>query len=173
MIQRPDASEHAPYYSTYIDKVPAGDIIEILSDGIATTVQLLQGVPPARETYCYAEGKWSPREVVGHVTDAERVFAYRALCFARGEAEPLPGMDQEVYARGSNAADRSLPALAAELTAVRHSTIELFMGFDGAMWGRSGVASGVPFTVRAFPFIIAGHEIHHRAILKERYLGAP
>lgn len=170
MIQRPDAAEFAPFYATYVDKVPSGDVLEILSRGLSETVELLESVPSDTETYRYEEGKWSIREVVGHIADAERVFAYRAFCMARGESAELPGMDQLVYAQGSNASERSLLELSAEFCAVRHATLELFRGLTDVALSRSGMASGVSFTVRTFPFIIAGHEVHHRQILREQYL---
>lgn len=170
MIQRPDPAEYDAFYSTYMDKVPDGDVLDLLVTGLTDTLELLGGVPPEMETYRYGEGKWSIREVVGHLTDAERVFAYRAFCIARGESAALPGMDQLVYAQGSNAAERSLTDLGVEFAAVRAATLELFRSLNDAAWSRSGVASGVSFTVRVFPFIIAGHEIHHRELLRARYI---
>ncbi len=169
-VARPGAAEHDSYYSTYIDQVPDGDVLVILSGQIGTTLDLLASVPPDLEQYRYEPDKWSVREVVGHVIDAERVFAHRAFSFARADAGPLPGMDQLEYATASNAAVRTLADLAAELEAVRHSTVALFRGLPNEAWTRSGVASGLSFTVRSFPFIIAGHEIHHRTGLLEHYL---
>ncbi len=170
MIRRPDPAEYDAFYSTYMDKVPDGDVLDLLATGMAETLELLGGVPTEMERYRYGEGKWSIREVVGHITDAERVFAYRAFCIARGESAALPGMDQLVYAQGSNAAERSLADLGVEFAAVRAATLELFRGLNDAGWSRSGIASDVSFTVRVFPFIIAGHEIHHREILRARYI---
>lgn len=170
MIQRPDPAEYDAFYSTYMDKVPSGDVLELLAGGLTETLELLGGVPTEMETYRYAEGKWSIREVIGHITDTERVFVYRAFCMARGESAALPGMDQLVYAQGSNAAERSLAELGVEFAAVRAASLELFRGLSDTAWSRSGIASGVSFTVRVFPFLIAGHEIHHRELLRARYI---
>ena len=167
---RPDPSEHDAYYSTYIDLVPEGDVLEILGTQIEATLELLTSVSPEVEEHRYAPGKWSVREVVGHVIDAERIFAHRALTFARSDQGPLPGMDQDDYASASNAGDRPLAELAAELAAVRQSSLALFRSFPDDAWTRSGVASGFSFTVRCFPFIVAGHEIHHRNGLMNDYL---
>ncbi len=170
LVERPDAAEHEAYYSTYIDQVPEGDVLEMLSTQIETTLELLESVSPELEEHRYAPAKWSVREVVGHVIDAERVFAHRAFTFARADEAPLLGMDQNDYAGASNAADRPLADLSAELAAVRGATLALFRGLPAEAWTRSGVASGFPFSVRCFPFIIVGHEIHHRKGLVENYL---
>ena len=171
LIERPSPSEHEAYYSIYIDQVPEGDVLEILGEQIEATLDLLASVSPEQEEHRYASDKWSVREVVGHIIDAERVFTHRAFTFARSDAAPLPGMEQNEYAAASNAAVRPLADLAAELAAVRRSTLALFRGLPDDAWTRSGVASGFSFTVRCFPFIVAGHEIHHRRGLMENYLG--
>ena len=129
LVERPDAAEHEAYYSTYIDQVPEGDVLEILSTQIETPLGLLASVSPELEEHRYAPDKWTVREVVGHVIDAERVFAHRAFSFARADAAPLPGMDQNEYATVSNAAVRPLAELTAELAAVRKATLALFRGF--------------------------------------------
>lgn len=171
-LARPGTDEYEAYYSTYIDKVPEGDVIDFLTSQITTTLELLASVPPALEQHRYAPDKWSVREVVGHVIDAERVFSHRAFSFARADQSPLPGMDQIDYASASNADMRPLPELAGELAAVRNSTLSMFRGLPEAAFGRSGVASGYSFSVRSFVFIIAGHEIHHREGLSAHYLNA-
>ena len=163
-------SEYAPFYETYVRRVPEGEISEILSAQIDDTLGLLNAVPVELETYRYGTGKWSVREVVGHVIDVERVFSFRALAFARGDSTPLPGMDQVQYAAVSGAGTRPLSELAAELASVRAATVALFRSFSAEAWSREGIASGCSFTVRSFPFIIAGHELHHRAGLAENYL---
>lgn len=172
LVERPGTEEYEPYYGTYIDKVPQGDVIELLASQITTTLDLLESVPAGLEEYRYAPGKWSVREVVGHLIDAERVFAHRGFSFGRADEAPLPGMDQLHYAAASNAAARPLGELAAELAAVRSSTVALFRGMPDEAWTRSGTASGFSFSVRCFPFIIAGHEIHHRLGLMEHYLNS-
>ncbi len=169
-MQRPQPSEYEEYYSLYVNQVPDGDILQILSHGVRRTAALLSGLPAEWETYRYEPGKWSVREVVGHVIDVERVFAYRALSIARADPAPLPGMDQDVWSAASNAADRPLARQLEDLTRARASSIAMFESFDGAVWEATGTASGYPFTVRTFPWILAGHETHHRRVLEERYL---
>lgn len=172
MLERPDPLEHESYYGLYIGRVPDGDVLEILEAQVGVTLDLLASVPPELEQHRYAAGKWSVREVVGHVIDVERVFTHRAFTIARGDPEPLAGMDQDVYAAESRAHARPLADLARELAAVRAATLALFRGFSDDVWTRTGVASGFSFTVRTFPYIIAGHELHHRVGLESHYLGA-
>jgi len=168
--KRPAASEYAPYYGTYINRVPEGDICEILEVQLARTLALLTKVGEARASYRYAPEKWSIREVVGHVIDAERIFACRALCFARTERNPLPGFDQDSYVQAAGFESRALRNLATEFELVRKSNVILFRNFTEEVWDRRGVANNVEFTVRSIPYVIAGHELHHDAILRERYL---
>ncbi len=169
-MHRPRPSEYDEYYGLYVGQVPEGEILELLERGLADNRALLGDLPVEWETYRYEPGKWSVREVIAHVLDAERVFGYRAVSIARGDPASLPGMDQDVWAAGANAANRPLASLLEELEHLRRSHILMFAGFDGEMWGRRGVASGFEFTVRSFPYILAGHEIHHRRVLEERYL---
>lgn len=170
MLERPDPAEHDPYYGLYIDLVPDGDVLEILATQLTDTVVLLGNVPAEKEVTGYAPGKWSVREVVGHLIDTERTFVYRALAFAREDPSALPSFDQNDYATSSNANVRPLSDLSDELKDVRNSSVALFRSFTDEMWLRRGIASDVSFTVRTFPFIVAGHELHHRAILADRYL---
>jgi uncharacterized damage-inducible protein DinB len=169
-MSRLDTSEYAPYYQNYIRKVPEGDIIEILTRQIEETQQLIQRIPAGKEEYRYAPGKWSIKEVFGHLTDTERVFAYRALCFSRNDKTRLPSFEQDDYVMEGNFSQRTLTDIATEFRLVRLSNIALFKSFDEELKMRRGIASGVEFTVRAALYIIAGHELHHRQILKERYL---
>ncbi len=170
MLERPGPAEHDPYYGTYIGLVPEGDVLEILAAQLPDTLGLLRTVPAERETAGYAPGKWSVREVVGHLIDTERMFVHRALVIAREDPIALPSFDQDDYATSSNANERALSELNDELMAVRESSVALFRSFTDEMWLRRGIASGVEFTVRTFPFIVVGHELHHRAILIDRYL---
>jgi DinB family protein len=169
-IPRPDASEYAPHYETYVSKVPNGNLLEILEDQRRETQGLLAEIPEGRAIYRYAPGKWSIKEVVGHVTDAERVFSYRALRFARADETPLPGFDEKAYAPAGRFDARALLDLAVELDAVRRATIALFTGLEPAALARRGTANAKEISVRALAYIIAGHERHHLEVLRERYL---
>ena len=169
-MRRPETSEYAEYYGLYINQVPDGDILELLAAGVRRSREVLGELPQAWETHRYQPGKWTIREVVGHMVDVERMFGYRALSMARADPAPLPGMDQELWAAQSNAGDRPLAALIADLERARASSIAMFESFDDASWERRGKASGVGFGVRAFPYILAGHEIHHLRVLEEKYL---
>ena len=170
MLKRPDPSEYEAYYRTYTSRVPDGDVLDTMERQLESTLEVLARVGPERESYRYAPGKWSVREVVGHMIDTERLFAYRALSFARGAEDALPSMEQDEWAALANAEGRSLSELAAEFEYVRRGHVLMFRGFDHEAWLRTGVASGFRFTVRSFPWILAGHEIHHRGVLEERYL---
>jgi uncharacterized damage-inducible protein DinB len=160
MIKRPDPSEYFEYYGRYVDLVPDGDILVILGAEMQRTLDVLAGVGPELADHRYAPEKWSVKEVIGHVIDAERLFGYRALHFARRDPAPLPSMEENDWARASNAAARSIQSLAGEYELVRRSHIALL----------SGTASGYKFSVRTFPYLMAGHEMHHRGVLLERYL---
>jgi hypothetical protein len=142
----------------------------MLRDQLAETESLLREIGESRGNHRYAPGKWSVKEVVGHLADAERVFSYRALRFAREDKTPLPGYEQDDYVRSANFDSRHLAELAAEFRSVRAATITLFTGFSDDALMRMGPANNVAFSVRALGWIIAGHELHHRRILKERYL---
>ena len=169
-IPRPSADEFAPYYGRYISAVPDGDVLPLLERQIDDTVALLRTIPEARGSYRYAPGKWSIKEMLAHMADTERVFAYRALRFARGDRTPLLGFEQDEWVPFSNADARPLGDLVEELRLVRGATVALFRGLDDAALARRGTASGVEFTARALAWIIAGHERHHLRILGERYL---
>jgi hypothetical protein len=169
-LDRPGPGEHAEYYARYVDLVPDNDILETLRDQLGETLALLQQVPRERENYRYAPGKWSLREVVGHVLDTERVMAYRALAMSRSEGVDLPGMDQEEWARHSNAVTRSLDDLASEWATVRRANVHMFATLPEGAMERRGRASGNEFTVRSFAWIIAGHELWHRERLASDYL---
>ena len=170
IVARPAGTEYAPFYAGYINAVPDGDLVAMLDAQRAETVALLGGVDDRTARHRYAEGKWSVAEVLGHVIDGERVFSYRALTFARGDATPLPSFDENAWAAASNAGRRTMKSLLAEYTAVRGATIELFRGFGAEEFARSGVASNHPVSVRALAYIVVGHERHHLRILRERYL---
>lgn len=169
-ITRPEASEYAPYFATYIDKVPAGDVLALLTRQVEDTCTLLNGLSASEAGYRYAPEKWSIREVVGHVTDTERIMTYRALCFARGETVMLPGFDENAYVAGASFEARSLADLLDELRTVRAATVSFFASLNEQELARRGRANNREYSVRAFAFILAGHELHHASILRERYL---
>lgn len=167
---KPAKSEFLPYYDRYISLVPDGDVLSTLAAQMNETQALLRSLPASVATYRYAPDKWSVNELVGHVIDSERIFAGRALRFARNDPAPLPGFEQDDYVRNSTFDTYPLADLAAELEAVRQSTIFLFRHMDEQAWTRRGVANNAEVSVRALAYIIAGHELHHRAILRTRYL---
>lgn len=168
-IPRPADGEYNEYYRKYVNLLPDGDLLALLQTQGAETVTLLRGVTEETSRHAYAPGKWTIREVVGHLTDAERVFSYRALSFARGEASALPSFDENAWAKTSNAAHRPIEDLMDEFIAVRAATLALYDGFTPEDLVRSGIASGNPVSVRALAWITAGHERHHVGILRERY----
>ena len=167
---RPEKNEYASYYDKYVSLVPDADVVETLERQIEDTLALLRGVGEERAGHRYAPGKWSIKEVVGHLIDTERIFAYRALAIARGEQKPLPGMDQNEYMAGANFDARTLADLLDEFERVRRSNVLMLRGLSDEAWSRRGVASDNEVTVRAIAYIIAGHEAHHVQILRTRYL---
>jgi DinB superfamily len=167
---RPQPSEHAPYYGRYIALVPDGDLFALYGAETAATRAVLGGISEQRSLHRYAPGKWSLRESLLHLADTERIFAYRALRFARGDQQPLPGIEAPDYVAPSAADSRSFASLVAEYEAVRGATVALFENLPAAAWDRGGIASDWPFTVRALAYIILGHDIHHRKIFVEKYL---
>ena len=167
---QPAPTEYAPYYGKYITHVPDGDIVTTLGQQVDTTLELLRGLSEAQGDLRYAPDKWSIKEVVGHLIDTERIFAYRALRFARNDPSPLTGFDQNEYVRSAPFGECQLSALANELEHVRRSNVYLFKHLDSAAWLRSGVANENEVSVRALAYVMAGHERHHVEILKTRYL---
>lgn len=167
---RPADDEYLPYYGRYIQRVPDGDVLATLSQQIGETLALLRGLPESVASYRYAPDKWSVNELVGHVIDSEKIFAYRALRFARADTTPLPGYEQDDYVRNSTFNSYPLSELASELEVVRKSTINFFRHIDEDAWARRGTANNAEVSVRALAYIIAGHELHHREILRTRYL---
>ncbi|HEU4641205.1 MAG TPA: DinB family protein [Gemmatimonadaceae bacterium] len=169
VIQRPAASEYAPYYESYVSVVPAGDLLSMLARQVEETAALLEGLSDEEAGYRYQPGKWSIKEVVGHITDAERIFVYRALCAARGERVELPAFAEDDYVAAARFDRRALRDLVAELRAVRAATVAFFAGLSEEDLARTHVANHRPYTVRALAYIIAGHERHHARLLRERY----
>jgi DinB superfamily len=169
-MQRPNAGEYAPHFAKYVDLVPGEDLVGALGGQIGETLATLRVVSDGDSLKRYADGKWSLREVVGHMIDTERIFAYRALRIARGDETPLPGFDQDPYIAAARFDERKWGRLLEEFEAVRRSNLFLFEGLDAEAWGRRGVSSGSSISVRGLGFVIAGHELHHMRIVRERYL---
>lgn len=163
-------NEYGIYYKKYIDLVATHDLADAMEYGSTQTIKLVNNIPPSKYDYSYAQGKWTVKESLLHVIDTERIFAYRALRFARGDSTELPGFNQDDYVPMAKGHQRSFSAIIKEYKSVRQASITLFKSFDEEMLSRIGSGSGNPFSVRALGYIIAGHEIHHRNILKERYL---
>jgi len=171
-IAPPDTSEYAPYYGRYITLVGGNDVIAALEDQPRETLALLSTLSEEQGDYRYAPDKWSIKEMLGHVIDAERVFSYRALRFARNDRTPLASFEQDDYVRSGDFGDRRLADLIEEFVSVRQATLWLFRQLSTEAWMRRGIASGNPVSVRAVAYIIAGHELHHRRVLQEKYLSA-
>jgi uncharacterized damage-inducible protein DinB len=168
-MARPDPSEHAPYYGKYIALVPDGDVVATLETQGSETGRLLAALSEQQASYRYAPGKWSVKEVIGHVADSERIFAYRALRIARGDRTPIEGFEQDDYVRGAQFDRLSIADLAAEFAAVRQATLRLFESLSPEAWTRRGIANQNEVSVRALAYMIAGHELHHRQVLREKY----
>jgi len=168
-ISRPGSDEYAPYYGTYISKVPNQDLFQLLKEQIEETCRLLSKVPESASDATYAPGKWTIKEVAGHMVDTERIMAYRLLRVARGDATPLPGFEQDDYVRGAGFQARTLASLVEEFRFARAATLALLGGLDEAALARRGVADGKTVSARALAYIIAGHERHHVGILQQRY----
>ena len=167
---RPEPTEFSPFYAGYIAHVPDGDIIETLRTQGDTTSALARSLAEEKGGHRYAHGKWSIREVFGHLADTERIMSYRALCVARGDTTSLPGFDENAYVAHARFDERTLASLADDLVLVRQATVRLLVTLNDEELARSGTANGAPITARALAWVIAGHERHHLAILRERYL---
>jgi uncharacterized damage-inducible protein DinB len=159
-----------PYFQKYVALVPDGDIVATLASQLPRTIELLSGLSEAQADFRYAPGNWSVKEVAGHLVDTERVFNYRALAAARGEPAPLPSFDQDLYVSNTNFDGRSLESILDAWKAVRAATVAFFASLDEQAMSRRVTASGNPITARALAWITAGHELHHRRELQERYL---
>lgn len=167
---KPAADEYAPYYERYIGLVPEGDIIATLRGQMDDTLNLLAGLTDEQANHRYAPDKWSIKEVIGHIIDGERVFAYRALRFARNDKTPLPGFEQDDYVKNGSFDNRRLSDLAKEYEHVRSATIDLFDQLSAEAWERRGTANDSEASVRAIAWSIGGHELHHKGVIREKYL---
>lgn len=170
---QPEANEYAPYYGKYIALVPEGDVVSTLSRQLEDTLALLGGLAEAQGDSRYEPGKWSIKELVGHVIDGEKIFGHRAFRFARGDEQPLPGFEQDDYVRAAGFDNRRLQDLTKEFELVRGANLYLFRSLDERAWLRHGTASDARVSVRAIAYIMAGHVTHHLNILRTRYLSMP
>jgi len=168
-IARPQPGEYAPYYDRYISLVQGEDILETLDQQRRQTMLLLSCRDDEDGDFRYAPDKWSAKEVLGHICDTERIFAYRALRIARADATPIEGYEQDDYVRNGPFAQRPLADLVEDFIAVRRATLSLLRNLDENAWSRRGIANKNEVTVRALAYTIAGHEMHHRGILEEKY----
>ena len=168
-MRRPDSTEYGSWYAGYVSLVPEEDVLSAIETQSSETQKLIASVGEDRASYRYAEGKWSIKEVIGHLTDAERVFGYRALCFSRGDQNALPGFDENGYVRTANFDSWRVGDLAEAYALNRRANIVFFRNLPPDAWDRRGIASENPVTVRALAYIIAGHDRHHVKVLRERY----
>lgn len=167
---KPESNEYASDYERYTSLVPEGDVVSILTKQLGESLEVLRGIDETKANYRYAPDKWSIKQLLGHMIDSERVFAYRALRFARNDAQELTGFDQDVFVKGADFDARTFADLVDEFDQVRRSTIYLFKPLSDEEWLRRGTANESEISVRALAFIMAGHETHHMGILKTRYL---
>ncbi|MDB5024248.1 MAG: DinB family protein [Mucilaginibacter sp.] len=168
MIDRPQPDEYVSFHNTYISKVPGGDVLKLLGELKESTYELFSNMSEERANYAYDQDKWTLKQVLGHVIDTERTFAYRLLYFSRNFIE-LPGFDQDIYVNNANFNSRTIQSLASEFRATRESNLYLITALTDEQLNKKGVASSNKVSVRALVYIIAGHELHHLKIIKERY----
>ena len=174
MIEKPGESEYASFYAGYIARVPAGNVLDVLENQSEQLRELASSASPEQQVFRYAPGKWSVREVFGHLIDGERVFGHRAFRIGRGDQTPLPGFDENEYVAASGYDHQDLASLADEFALVRAANLAVLKSLSEDDWRRTGTANGYPVSVRALAFIMAGHVEHHVALLGERYgLGKP
>lgn len=166
---RPEPNDYASFYAGYVSLVPEDDVMSVIETQSSEIQKLLASLDDAKASYRYAQGKWSVKEVFGHLVDAERVFGYRALCISRGDQNALPGFDEQEYTRNANFDAWKVGDLAELYALVRRANIVFFRNLPDEAWERRGIANNSPITVRALAFIIAGHERHHLKVLRERY----
>jgi hypothetical protein len=170
ILSRPDADDYAPYYGRYIDLVPDGDLIKSLREQFNNTLAILRSISETQSLTRYAPGKWSIKEVIGHLTDTERIMGYRALRIGRVDTTPISGFEQDDYVRAANFDACPFADIVSDFQIVRNASVALFRSFDENAMGRRGTANNFSVTVRALAYIIAGHERHHLSVLQTRYL---
>jgi uncharacterized damage-inducible protein DinB len=169
-MQKPSKNEYAAYFDTYVRLVPDGEIKAIIEKQMESTAELFAQITEDQSNYRYAEGKWSLKEVLGHIADTERIMSYRLLRIARGDGTPLPGFDENEFVRGADFDASTLAELLDDYNLVRKATLSLLRGISDKALSRRGTVSNKEITANALAYIIAGHELHHIAVVKERYL---
>lgn len=170
MLQRPTENEYPSYYLPYINQVPDGDVVQLLKENLEETVKLFEGISEEDELFRYAPGKWSIKEVLGHITDTERIMSYRLLRVSRGDKTPLAGFNENDYVEAAQTNQLSMKNILEDFITTRKATISLIQNIPNGAWANIGNANGMEITTRAIAYIIAGHQIHHCNIVKERYL---
>lgn len=170
-ITKPVAGEFLPYAAAYIDQLPDdGNVLEHLHSNMMTVLDLIASLPPEKLAYRYAPGKWTIKDIIQHITDTERVFAYRAMCVARNDQSSFPGFEQDDYVAAANANDRSMESIMHEYEATRKASLALLHSFTEADTLKMGTANNNPISVRAIIYQIAGHELHHLNVMRDKYL---
>lgn len=169
-MSKPKPAEYDPYYETYVSLVPEQNVVEVLAEQSAELETLISLLPESMGAHRYADGKWSIKEVLGHLIDGERMFAYRVLRVSRGDETPIEGFEQDGYIENAHSNDRTFAELLEEFTLLRHANLLMFKTFTNETWQRIGTANNVKISVRALAFIMAGHIRHHVSILRTRYL---
>ena len=170
MLNRPQNTEYDPYFERYVQLVPEGNIHDILTQSHKNTTEFFSGISDDQANYRYAPGKWSLKEVLGHIIDNERIMSYRLLRIARGDQTPLAGYDEGALNRGASFDQHSMAELLEDYTAVRHATLTLIRGISKEAWSRRGIVNASESSAKAWAYIICGHELHHMNIVHERYL---
>lgn len=168
-MNRPTPTEYPSFFARYIERVPETDLVDALRSQVEVLRSVAAGIPPDRELYAYAPGKWTIRQVAGHLVDGERVFSYRALRFSRFDQTPLPGFDENEFVAHSRFNDTRLADHVEEFAAIRSANTRMFASFDEQQWSATGVANGNPISVRAIGYILVGHVRHHLHVLQDRY----
>jgi hypothetical protein len=172
MLTRPNKEEYPSYYEDYIKLVPSGEMVSILEENLSKTISLFQSMTEANGEFRYAPNKWTIKEVLGHMTDTERIMSARLLRFGRGDSTPIPGFNENIYVNGANFNERPLKSLLEEFMVTRNATIALIKYMPEEAWLRKGLANNYENTTRAIAYMIAGHEMHHCQIIRDRYLTA-
>jgi hypothetical protein len=169
-LMRPLPGEYAEGFAPYIAEAPAGDVLALLEAQLAEATALFGGLSEAQGAYAYAPGKWSLKSLIQHLSDGERIFAYRCLRIGRGDTTPLPGFDEDAYAAAAEADGHSVASLLADFQATRRASLTLFRSMPEAAWARQGTSNGKAISARSFPYICLGHAAHHLTVVRERYL---